>query len=66
MYSNNFFKIVVAFLRLMKGTHIKMKSMIDIIEGHNISVSFQSLPPFSLTVKLLANLPNTPYIARKH
>ena len=53
MYSNNFFKIVVAFLRLMKGTHIKMKSMIDIIEGHNISVKLSKPAPLQLDGEII-------------
>ena len=38
MHSRNFFKIVVAFLLIMKGKHTKMKSMIHVIEGHEFSV----------------------------
>ncbi len=38
MYSKNFFKIVTAFLLIMKGKHTIMKSMIKVIEGHEISV----------------------------
>ena len=56
MYSNNFFKIVVAFLRLMKGTHIKMKSMIDIIEGHNISVKLSKPAPLQLDGEIIGEV----------
>lgn len=56
MYSNNFFKIVVAFLRLMKGTHIKMKSMIDIIEGHNISVKLSKPAPLQLDGEIIGDI----------
>lgn len=38
MHSRNFFKIVIAFLLLMKGKHTIMKSMINVIEGHKFSV----------------------------
>lgn len=38
MHSRNFFKIVIAFLLLMKGKHTIMKSMINVIEGHEFSV----------------------------
>lgn len=38
MHSKNFFKIVAAFLLIMKGKHTIMKSMIHIIKGHEISV----------------------------
>lgn len=38
MHSRNFFKIVIAFLLIMKGKHTKMKSMIKVIEGHEFSV----------------------------
>ena len=48
MHSNNFFKIIIAFLRLMKGTHVKMKSMIDVIKGHEISVKLSSPAPFQI------------------
>ncbi len=38
MHSNNFFKIVIAFLLILKGKHTKLKSMIKVIEGHEFSV----------------------------
>lgn len=38
MYSRNFIKIIIAFLLIMFGKHTIMKSMITVIEGHNISV----------------------------
>ena len=38
MHSKNFFKIVTAFLLIMKGKHTILKSMIDVIEGHEFSV----------------------------
>ncbi len=38
MHSRNFFKIVIAFLLIMKGKHTKMKSMIKVIEGHEFSI----------------------------
>ncbi len=38
MHSRNFFKIVTAFLLIMKGKHTKMKSMIKVIKGHEFSV----------------------------
>ncbi len=38
MHSRNFFKIVIAFLLLMKGKHTIMKSMITVIEGHKFQV----------------------------
>ncbi len=38
MHSKNFFKIVIAFLLIMKGKHTILKSMITIIEGHEFSV----------------------------
>ena len=38
MHSKNFFKIVTAFLLIMKGKHTIMKSMIKVIKGHEISV----------------------------
>ena len=38
MHSKNFFKIVIAFLLIMKGKHTVMKSMIKVIEGHNFSI----------------------------
>ncbi len=38
MYSNNFLKIIIAFLLLMFGKHTIMKSMITVIEGHEFSV----------------------------
>lgn len=38
MHSRNFFKIVTAFLLIMKGKHTKLKSMIKVIEGHEFSV----------------------------
>ena len=56
MYSNNFFKIVVAFLRLMKGTHIKMKSMIEVIEGHEIAVKLSKPAPLQLDGEIIGNI----------
>lgn len=38
MHSKNFFKIIVAFLLIMKGKHTKLKSMIKVIEGHEFSI----------------------------
>ncbi len=38
MHSRNFFKIVIAFLLIMKGKHTRLKSMITVIEGHEFSV----------------------------
>lgn len=38
MHSKNFFKIVTAFLLIMKGKHTCLKSMIKVIEGHEFSV----------------------------
>jgi diacylglycerol kinase family enzyme len=38
MYSRNFIKIIIAFILIMFGKHTIMKSMITVIEGHNISV----------------------------
>ena len=38
MHSKNFFKIVTAFLLIMKGKHIKLKSMIKVIKGHEFSI----------------------------
>ena len=32
----------------MKGTHVKMKSMIDVIKGHEISVKLSSPAPFQI------------------
>ena len=34
----NIIKIIIAFLLIMFGKHTIMKSMISVIEGHNISV----------------------------
>lgn len=48
MHSNNFFKIEIAFLRLMRGTHVKMKSMIDVYEGYDISVKLSKPAPLQL------------------
>ena len=56
MHSNNFFKIVIAFLRLMKGTHIKMKSMIDTIEGYEISVKLSKPAPLQLDGEVIGNV----------
>lgn len=38
MHSKNIIKIIIAFLLIMFGKHTIMKSMISVIEGHNISV----------------------------
>lgn len=38
MHSRNFFKIVLAFLLIMKGKHTIMKSMIHVIEGREFSI----------------------------
>lgn len=38
MYSNNIIKIIIAFLLIMLGKHTILKSMITVVEGHNISV----------------------------
>ena len=53
MHSNNFFEIVVAYLRLMKGTHVKMKSMIDITEGYEISVKLSKPAPLQLDGEII-------------
>lgn len=53
MHSRNFFKIVIAFLRLMRGTHIKMKSMIDVIEGHEIIVKLSKPAPLQLDGEII-------------
>ena len=56
MYSNNFFHIVVAFLRLMKGKHTKMKWMIDITEGHEISVRLSKPAPLQLDGEIIGEV----------
>lgn len=56
MHGNFFLKIVVAFLRLMKGTHIKMKSMIDVIEGHEISVKLSKPAPLQLDGEIIGEV----------
>lgn len=56
MYSNNLLKIIVAFLRLMKGTHIKMKSMIHITEGHEISVKLSKPAPLQLDGEIIGEV----------
>ena len=38
MHSRNFFKIIIAFLLIMKGKHTCMKSMIKVIEGYEFSI----------------------------
>lgn len=38
MHSKNILKIIIAFLLILFGKHTIMKSMITVIEGHNISV----------------------------
>jgi len=38
MHSKNIFKIIIAFLLIMFGKHTVLKSMITVIEGHNVSV----------------------------
>lgn len=38
MHSKNFFKIVTAFLLIMKGKHTCLKSMITVIKGHEFSI----------------------------
>ena len=56
MHSNNFFHIVVAFLRLMKGTHIKMKFMIDVNEGFEISVKLSKPAPLQLDGEVIGEV----------
>ncbi|MBR5223681.1 MAG: diacylglycerol kinase family protein [Clostridia bacterium] len=56
MHSNNFFHIVVAFLRLMKGTHTKMKFMIDVNEGFEISVKLSKPAPLQLDGEVIGNV----------
>lgn len=56
MHSNNFFKIVIAFLRLMRGTHIKMKSMIDVHEGYEISVKLSKPAPLQLDGEVIGDV----------
>ncbi len=56
MHSNNFFHIVVAFLRLMKGTHTKMKFMIDVNEGFEISVKLSKPAPLQLDGEVIGEV----------
>lgn len=56
MHSNNFFHIVIAFLRLMKGTHTKMKWMIDTAEGFDISVKLSKPAPLQLDGEIIGNI----------
>ncbi len=56
MHSKNFFKIVVAFLRLMNGTHTKMKSMIEVIEGYEISVKLSTPAPLEIDGETIDNI----------
>ena len=56
MYSRNFFKIVAAFLLLMKGKHVKLKSMIKIIEGHEFKIKLDRPATLELDGETIPNI----------
>ncbi len=56
MYSRNFFKIVTAFLLLMKGKHVKLKSMITIIEGHEFKIKLERPATLELDGETIPNV----------
>lgn len=56
MYSRNFFKIVTAFLLLMKGKHVKLKSMITIIEGHEFKIKLDRPATLELDGETIPNI----------
>lgn len=56
MYSKNFFKIVTAFLRIMKGKHTVMKSMIKVIEGKEISVKLSRSATLQIDGETIPNV----------
>lgn len=56
MYSRNFFKIVTAFLLLMKGKHVKLKSMITIIEGHEFKIKLDRPATLELDGETIPNV----------
>lgn len=56
MHSKNFFKIVTAFLLIMKGKHTIMKSMIHIIEGHEISVKLSQSATLQIDGETIPNV----------
>ena len=56
MHSKNFFKIVTAFLLIMKGKHTIMKSMIHVIEGHEISVKLSRSATLQIDGETIPNV----------
>ena len=56
MHSKNFFKIVTAFLLIMKGKHTIMKSMIHVIEGHEISVKLSHSATLQIDGETIPNV----------
>ncbi len=56
IHSRNFFKIVTAFLLIMKGKHTKLKSMVKIIEGHNFSVKLDRPATLQLDGETIPNV----------
>lgn len=56
MHSRNFFKIVAAFLLLMKGKHVKLKSMITIIEGHEFKIKLDRPATLELDGETIPNI----------
>ena len=56
MYSNNFLKIVIAFLLLMRGKHAIMKSMIDTKQGFDITVKLSKPAPLQLDGEIIGEV----------
>ena len=56
IHSKNIFKIIAAFLLIMKGKHIKLKSMITVIEGHKFSVKLDRPATLQIDGETIPNI----------
>ncbi len=56
MHSKNIFKIIIAFLLIMFGKHTIMKSMITVIEGHNVSVKLDRKATLQIDGETIPNV----------
>ena len=56
IHGKNFFKIVLAFLLIMKGKHLCLKSMVDVIEGHSFSVKLSRAATMQIDGETIPNI----------
>ncbi len=56
MHSKNIFKIILAFMLILKGKHTILKSMITVIEGYEISVKLDKSATLQIDGETINNI----------